>query len=131
MTIFIIEPDRILARQYQKALIQAGFTVKLYSAAQKAVAAIDKEKPAAIVLELQLAGHSGIEFLHEFRSYEDWSNIPIFVLSGVPEYALGTDAKTWAAFGVSRYFYQPQTSLVQLVGAIKGVLDKSELTTST
>jgi DNA-binding response OmpR family regulator len=122
MTLLIIEPDRILARQYQKALERAGFKIKLCSNAQKAIAIIDKEPPAAIIMEIQLAGHSGIEFLHEFRTYEDWSVIPVFILSAVPEYALGTDDKTWSSFGVSRYFYKPQTSLVQLVGAIKGAL---------
>lgn len=122
MTILIIEPDWILARQYQKTFEEAGFKVRLCGDAQKAITIIDKQPPAAIVMEIQLAGHSGIEFLHEFRSYEDWSAIPVFIFSGIPEYALGTDEKTWSSFGVSRYFYKPQTSLVQLIGAVKGVL---------
>jgi len=42
----------------------------------------------------------------------------------VPEYAIGADTKTWAAFGVERYFYKPKTSLQQMVGAVKEAIDK-------
>jgi DNA-binding response OmpR family regulator len=122
MSILIIEPDKILARQYQKAFEGAGFEVQLCGDAQTAIMKIDKQPPEAIVLEIQLSAHSGVEFLHEFRSYEDWSNIPIFIYSSVPEYALGSNQKTWDSFGVKRYFYKPQASLSQLVGAVKGAL---------
>lgn len=122
MSILIIEPDRILARQYQKAFEAADFSVQLCSDAQTAITKIDKQPPEAVVLEVQLSAHSGIEFLHEFRSYEDWLHIPVFIYSCVPEYALGSNQKTWTSFGVKRYFYKPQTTLSQLVGAVKGAL---------
>jgi hypothetical protein len=73
-------------------------------------------------MEIQLSAHSGVEFLHEFRSYEDWVSIPIFIYSCIPEYALGADPKIWRSFGVERYFYKPHTSLARLIGAVKGAL---------
>lgn len=121
MNILVIEPDMVLARQYQQAFIAGGVDCFVASDAQTAVGLVDTKKPDAIVLELQLAGHSGVEFLHEFRSYEDWANIPLIVYSSVPEYALGVDAKVWRQFGVARYFYKPKTSLQQLVGAVKTI----------
>lgn len=124
MSVLIIEPDKILGRQYKKAFEKAGFKVTICSGAQVAVAAIDKEIPSAVVMEIQLAKHSGIEFLHEFRSYEDWADIPLFILSRVPEYALGGNEKIWQAFNVRRYFYKPSTSLNQLVGVVKEATKK-------
>ncbi len=123
MKALIIEPDVILAKQYKKAFDAAGIETTLTSDAQAAVIAVDETKPDVIILELQLASHSGVEFLHEFRSYEDWADIPVIIHSCVPEYALGSDPKVWKQLGVVRYFYKPKTSLQQLVGAAKSTVD--------
>ena len=123
MKVLIIEPDVVLAKQYEKAFIAAGVDVHLSSGAQTAVMSVDEQKPDVVVLELQLAGHSGIEFLHEFRSYEDWADIPVIIHSSVPDYVIGADTKVWKRLGVVRYFYKPKTSLQQLVGAAKSAVD--------
>lgn len=124
MNVLIIEPDKILAKQYQKAFVHAGVDARVCGDAQSAVIAVDEKRPDVVVLELQLAGHSGVEFLHEFRSYEDWVDIPVIVHSSVPEYALGADKNVWKQLGVVRFFYKPKTSLQQLVGAVKSTLNE-------
>lgn len=124
MNVLIIEPDVILAKQYQKAFEHAGVEARICADAQTAVIAIDDKRPSVVVLELQLAGHSGVEFLHEFRSYEDWADIPVVVHSSVPEYAIGASKNTWKQLGVTRYFYKPKTSLQQLVGAAKSTVNE-------
>lgn len=124
MRVLLVEPDIILARQYQKAFLSSGVDIVVCSNAQSAIVAIDEKVPDVIVLELQLAGHSGIEFLHEFRSYEDWANIPIIMHSSVPEYAVGADSKVWKQLGVERYFYKPKTSIKQLIGAVKSLTNE-------
>lgn len=123
MNVLIVEPDTVLARQYQNVFKAGGVQAFIAHDAQSAVAAVDKNKPDLVILELQLAGHSGIEFLHEFRSYEDWANIPVVIYSSVPEYILGVDKKVWQQFGVKRYFYKPKTSLQQLLGVAKTIND--------
>ena len=119
MNVLIIEPDHILTKVYKKAFEQAGLQVDCCGSAQEAFIKIDKNMPDAVVLELQLAGHSGIEFLHEFRSYDDWQKVPVFIYSSVPEYAFAVDPKSWAAFGVKRYFYKPKSPINLLIGAVK------------
>jgi CheY-like chemotaxis protein len=121
MKALIVEPDTVLARQYQKAFTAGGVDTVVVGDAQQAVIAVDANRPNVVIIELQLAGHSGVEFLHEFRSYEDWADIPVIVHSSVPEYAVGADPKIWQQFGVVRYFYKPKTTLQQLIGAAKTV----------
>lgn len=123
MKVLIIEPDHILGQAYKKAFVDAGIATKVASDAQAAIATIDDNKPDVVVLEIQLAGHSGIEFLHEFRSYEDLNDVPVVIYSSVPEYAFGIDTKSWNNLGVTRYFYKPKTNLNQLIGAIKSIID--------
>jgi DNA-binding response OmpR family regulator len=124
MLVFIIEPDHILAKQYKKIFERVGIKVKLCNNAQGAINMIDETKPDAVILELQLAGHSGIEFLNEFRSYSDWAEIPVFVYSNVPKYSFGVDEKTWSNLGIERYLYKSDVPLNALLGIVKSKLNK-------
>src|SRR5438309_2019280 len=82
--ILLVEPDYILARIYSQALNRAGYKVTLASNAQMAITLADKKQPDLVILELQLIEHSGIEFLYEFRSYQEWQAIPVIINSHVP-----------------------------------------------
>jgi DNA-binding response OmpR family regulator len=119
MNILLIEPDTVLAKTYQTVLQESGLNARYCHDGQHAVYLIEEQKPDAIILEPLLAAHSGIDFLHEFRSYEDWVDIPVFILSSVPEYSYGVDQKTWDRLGVKRYFYKPNTSVRHIAGIIK------------
>ncbi len=120
MHVLLIEPDRLLAKTYQRALQTAGHTVAHCARAQTAVFCADKRLPDVIVLELQLAGHSGIEFLYEFRSYTDWQRVPVIVLSNVPRDEF---ASNWGTFceqlNICDYRYKPATSLKSLVTSVE------------
>jgi DNA-binding response OmpR family regulator len=120
--ILLIEPDRLLAESYKLALEAVGYQVTPVSGAQAGIMAIDQQRPDAIVLELQLIGHSGIEFLYELRSYPEWNGIPVIVQSQVP---VAEFAGNWqilqTELGVQAYLYKPQTSLAGLVGKLKGL----------
>ena len=61
-----------------------------------------------------LAGHSGVEFLYEFRSYSEWRNIPVIILTGVPRGELGLSDVAMTDLGVVGYLYKPETSLAGL-----------------
>lgn len=123
--ILLIEPDRTLAKTYYAALQTAGHTVVVCSSAQAGIMAADKSKPDLVILELQLVGHSGIEFLYEFRSYADWQNIPLIVHTHVPpsEFA-GARNLLMRELGVSSYLYKPQTTLQKL---IRSVVDAQQI----
>jgi len=105
MNVLIIEPDGILAKVYQKAMLNTGKNAYIAQTAQKAISMIDELKPSVIILELQLSGHSGIEFLHEFRSYEDWTNIRVIIHSSVPKTSLNLNSRIWKQLGIDKYLY--------------------------
>jgi DNA-binding response OmpR family regulator len=117
--VLIIEPDKLLAKTYLSALKTAGHKVKVASNSQEAINMADKAAPDIVIMELQLVGHSGIEFLYEFRSYTDWQNIPVLIHSQVP-YAELKDG--WPILseqlGVSEYRYKPATSLQSLISSV-------------
>jgi DNA-binding response OmpR family regulator len=115
-TVLLIEPDKVLAGTYSSALQEGGFKVILAAGAQQAVNISDKNRPDLVILELQLIEHSGFEFLYEFRSYQDWQNIPVIILSSVP---MSEFEDNWLLIqrelGVVDYLYKPTTSLIKLI----------------
>lgn len=119
MKILLIEPDLILAEIYRQALDRAGHEVTVCPGAQTGVLVADQFQPDLVVVEIQLVEHSGIEFLYEFRSYQDWQQTPVLVHTQVP---ISEFDGSWELFkkelGIAGYLYKPQTTLQQLAAAI-------------
>ena len=119
MKIVLLEPDKVLADTYRQLLMSDGHKVVMCATAQAAIFAADELGPDLIITELQLTSHSGIEFLYEFRSYDDWVNVPVLILTNVPA---GEFAGSWDLLknelGVAAYHYKPLTSLRTLLRSV-------------
>lgn len=120
MHIVLIEPDRVLAETYRQALQGASHSVTMCASAQSAVFAADEQCPDLVIAELQLIGHSGIEFLYEFRSYNDWKSVPVILHTHVPP---GEFAGSWQTLkgelGVHHYLYKPVTTLQAMLRTVR------------
>lgn len=121
MRILLIEPDLVLAKTYRHIFEQNNWQVDWQTSTQKAIAAADRHRPDIIILELKLAGHSGPEFLYEFRSYADWQDVPIIILSLVPEREVKVSKHVWDKLNIKKYMYKPTTSLAQLQDFVEGL----------
>lgn len=121
MKILLIEPDRLLQKQYAEALISAGYKLRVVGDAQAGILAADKISPDLVVLEPLLASHGGMEFLYEFRSYSEWQNIPVVINSRVSSDDLGLSQKLQSELRVAAVLYKPESSLKKLLEVIKGL----------
>lgn len=124
--VLVLEPDVRLGNVYADALRARKHHVILCTTAQAAVCEADGSCPDVVILELQLTGHSGIEFLYEFRSYPDWQRIPVIIISHVPpnEFAKSSDLLR-RRLGVKAYYYKPSTNLLAIQRAVDAVLVES------
>lgn len=121
--ILLIEPDRILAKNYSSALEAMGYTINWSSSGQQAIHSIDKRRPELILLELQLPSHNGLEFLYELRSYPEWQNIPVILLTLVPDMAIAAEGPVLEQLGIVGYLYKPQTKLRHIIKAVNRAID--------
>lgn len=112
--ILLLESDRSIAISVQDYLTPHGYKVAWSQTAEGAITAADKGNFVCVVTELALGAHSGIEFIHEFHSYTDFSNVPIIVFTS--QHIL--DPVVLKGLGVVKYLYKPQTSLQQLLASI-------------
>ena len=121
--ILIIEPDRVLADIYRTFLEANGHEVLMCASAQSSIFAADAIIPDLVIMEVQLINHSGIEFLYEFRSYPEWQEVPVIILSNVPpaEFS-GSKDLLMGELGVRAYYYKTKTSLSDLLAAVDEML---------
>jgi len=128
--ILIIEPDRVLARTYAGALEATGHEVQASTTAQDALQAADETRPDVVLLELQLVSHGGVEFLYEFRSYADWQDVPVVIVSNVPPAEFNQSVGVMTKhLGIAGYCYKPQTNLKRLQRAVDSILAEQKLAT--
>ena len=117
--VLYIDPDAALASVYARAFEHVGYAFVHAATAQEALALAEERQPDVVVLELQLVAHDGIEFLHEFRSYEEWMDIPVIVVTHMPqERLLPVMPVLMRDFGVRACLYKPETSLERLLDAV-------------
>jgi CheY-like chemotaxis protein len=82
----------------------------------------DMRRPDIVILDLMLAGRSGVEFLYEFRSYPDWQQLPVIVFSNISPGELGSSAIGFEELNIAAFHYKPSTSLSQLRSSVDSLL---------
>lgn len=116
--ILLIETDHVLAKNIRGALVGEGYEVEWLVDPQTAVISCDAYTPEVIMLDLLMAGRSGVEFMYEFRSYPEWLGIPVIILSSLPAEDAGINSEGFAQLDVVRFFYKPSVSLREIVEAV-------------
>ena len=120
--VLLVDADVRLRKTYASALETAGFSVAQAASAQSAIGLCETATPDIIVLDLQLAEHSGLEFLQELRSYSEWGSIPVLLHTMVPVQNLQNLDEAFKTFGIAGYAYKPETSLKKLVSLVEDSL---------
>lgn len=117
--VLVVEPDGVLARTYVSALSSAGYEAFTASTAQSAIDAADEHAPDCIILELQLPGHNGVEFLYELRSYAEWQQVPVIINTYASRSDFVRMHDVLTTLGIVQVLYKPQTTLAKLISAVR------------
>lgn len=117
--ILLLESDKILADNLARFLRARGHSVQWAAEPQAAIEAADRRQPDIVVMDLVLGGHSGIEFLYELRSYPEWEDLPVIILSSLSEKEFLADSASLAHIAVAGFYYKPRTSLDEVAKAVK------------
>lgn len=112
--VLVVDADASLRKLTKAAFERAGLSIATASSAERAIAHCEEQQPDVIVLDLQLRGHSGVELLHELRSYPEWQQIPVVLYTGVPKTALAGFEPAFTLMGIQGYYYKPETTFRKL-----------------
>ena len=120
--ILFIYSDRLLGSNASSVLKRAGHTVDWHVDLQAAMNSADATRPDIIILDLLLAGRSGVEFLYEFRSYPEWTSVPVVIYTDVTSEEFNQAGVGFNHLYIAAYHYKPATSLAQLSKSVQRIL---------
>ena len=120
--LLLIEPDQLSGGLYKDALEAVGYKVAVANSAQLALDELDKQIPDCILLEIDMIGHNGLEFLYEFCSHDDWAIVPVILHTGITPEKFEAMMVDWSELNVVEYLYKPQTSLNKMQIAVMNTM---------
>jgi DNA-binding response OmpR family regulator len=117
--IMVIEDEPSVGEVLQLYLRRAGFTVTLFQDGQKAIAQLEEQLPALVILDLMLPGVDGWEITRRLRAR---SSVPIIMLT-----ARGQEIDRIAGLelGADDYVVKP-FSPQELVSRVRAVLRRAQ-----
>ncbi len=81
--ILLVEDDPLLMDIYCTKLQQSGFEVRVVDQGEKALAAVEKEKPDLVLLDIVLPHMDGWDILRSLKKNEASKDIQVVVLSNL------------------------------------------------
>lgn len=125
--ILLLEADKQLSKNIKSFLNQAGHDVAVYKDPQTAISDADKKFPDVVILDLMLAGRSGIEFLYELRSYPDWQKVPLIITGRLSADEIQAFSDAFAQLGVAVYLPKQTTPLASLLAETETLLQPASV----
>lgn len=83
--VLLIDDEAYLREIYNLELTRDGFEVLLAVNGEEGLAAIRKEKPDAVLLDLQMPGKNGFDVLKALGEDQELKRIPVIILSNIDE----------------------------------------------
>lgn len=121
MRVLIIDSDRVSSAAFRQFFGPTDVDITVTSTAQQAIHALDEERFEVIVLEPVMAGHNGVEFLYELRSYSEWQRIPIIIYTQCSLGDLAITDELRRQLAISAVCYRPEVDLSALLQTVKSI----------
>lgn len=80
-TIFLVEDDPVTMRLYQYNFRNCGARLCSYDCAEAAMSALNEERPALFLVDLDLPGASGMHLLCHVREHRELSQTPVLMIT--------------------------------------------------
>lgn len=113
--VLIAEDDKFLRNVLKAKLAEEGFQVVIASDGAEALAAIAKEKPDILLLDIIMPKKDGFEVLEDLR-LKGGSDLPVVVLSNLGQ---DEDVRRGLALGAVDFLVKSDHSLKEVVDKVK------------
>lgn len=117
MKVLIIDDEQSILTMYGDRLKQEGFEVLTAPEGQAGIDMAGKEKPDVVLLDIIMPQLNGLDVLKILKEKPETKNIPVFLLTNLPQEASGEKAKQLGAYGyLVKAEYEPRTVVDTLRG---------------
>lgn len=117
--ILIIEDDKFLSQVLKGRLEKEGFAVLQAFDGEEGIAALKKELPDLVLLDIIMPKVSGFEILEQISIDPQLQGVPVVVVSNLGQ---ESDLQKVERLGIKHYFIKVQVSIEDLVTTIKNLM---------
>jgi DNA-binding response OmpR family regulator len=117
-TIFIADDDPALLRGLNIALQGHGYAVRTAEDGAAILSMLEVERPDLLLLDVMMPGMSGLEVLRRIRGDDRWSDLPVVMVTAVPDEV----ARAGAGSGVDAEVVPKPFRLAELLRRIEARL---------
>jgi CheY-like chemotaxis protein len=117
--ILVVEDDKFLRKVYESKLPKEGFLVISATNGEEGLAAIKKELPDIVLLDLIMPVMTGFEMLEQVNKDKSLSKIPVLVLSNLGQ---DDDVKKAKDLGAKDFLIKSNLSVKEIIEKVKQYL---------
>jgi CheY-like chemotaxis protein len=121
MHLLVVDDHSDIRLIYSRILRDAGYEVHAARDGAEAMEDVEKHPPALILLDVFMPIMNGVEFLEQLRQRSAHSDIPVVLMSAVPD---NPEVSYARELGVSKFLRKGDFDLSQLVTTVKETLAK-------
>lgn len=122
--VLLIEDDEGAVNMYKTELEAADFEVVAEGDGKKAVKRVLSEKPTVIILDIRLPNLSGVEVLRYLKTTDETKDIPVVVLTSLPESLFSQGGEDISA--AELVLYKDRITPEELVDKVKEVVSQTQ-----
>lgn len=121
MKVLIVDDEKGVIKMYTEYLKSAGIEVLQASEGQTGIKIARDQKPDVIMLDIIMPRYNGLDVLKDIKKDSEIRNIPVFLLTNLPEESSGDKAKELGASGyLVKAQYEPKMVIDVIRGAVGG-----------
>lgn len=119
--VLIIDDEQELLNMYQQAFSGAGFSPILAENGEVGIKMAKDQKPNVILLDIIMPKMNGLDVLEALKKDSETKEIPVILLTNLPEECSGEKAKELGAAG---YLVKAETEPAEVVEFVKKIVQK-------
>ena len=121
MKVLIIDDEQELLKMYEQAFSNTGFTSILAENGEVGIKKAKDQKPDVILLDIIMPKMNGLDVLAEIKKDPEIKEIPVILLTNLPEECSGEKSKELGAAG---YLVKAENEPDQVVESVKKIIKK-------
>jgi CheY-like chemotaxis protein len=120
--ILVIEDDEVIAKMYEIELLCDGYITVIAGSGAEGIEIVKNEKPALILLDIQMPVMDGVETLKRIRTLPNGKDVPVLVITNI-----GQDErlKDFSGLDISGYFVKSDFTPQEICDKILALLKKT------
>lgn len=109
MKVLIVDDEKGILKMYGEYFKTANIEALEASDGEAAIKIAKEQKPEAILLDIIMPRYNGLDVLKDIKNDPEIKNIPVFLLTNLPEESSGDKAKELGAAGyMVKAQYEPR-----------------------